>query len=187
MVIRAGNGQKAVQDSLQGFRLDLNTECIREYPGGRGEVSWTVGRAAQVVYGHVPAAATRYVQVVGDDEEEVLSLVEHLEQQLHPWGYEDLLLYCDEAHLPNDRASAVVRLAIGAPPAFDEDFFSRIRDALCDSDATVRDAGIQAASHYAVTQFAPLLDELARTDPDPELRETAQALLSVYEKAGLTQ
>lgn len=151
----------------------------------RTEEEFTLADHLKVTYAEDVAASCRFLQVHGDFEDRVTSTVTALEDTLAPWSYSDLLRFFDIHDDEEHQISATLRLAVGAPPAFDQDFFTRIEDSLRSENLRVRKSALSAISYYSVKEFSPLLRTVAESDPAPSLRETAQIILDIYEERGL--
>ncbi|MFB7122951.1 MULTISPECIES: HEAT repeat domain-containing protein [Kitasatospora] len=186
MVLREGQNPEDVEEVIRALGGSEDTRVVREFFGGRREVEWPIGDDLKLVQGEDGTSHCRYVQVLGDDEDDVMAAIESCEESLRPWSYEDLIRFYDLASGSEEGPHAVLRLALGAPPSPDDDFVARVLKSLGSSDPEIRDAGVLAAATYALSAFVPRLSELASSDADPEVRDTARATLEAYAGAGLT-
>ncbi|MQA93204.1 MAG: hypothetical protein GEV11_00690 [Streptosporangiales bacterium] len=132
------------------------------------------------------AASDRlFVQVLGDAEDRVAAVAAELELALDPWSYAMLLDLHDREDAAEARGAALTLLGLGAPPVPDDDFVKRVATGLGDARAAVREGALRAAQRYALAAFAPRLQEMSETDPDPDLRDTAALMLDAYAENGL--
>ncbi|MFD7505957.1 HEAT repeat domain-containing protein [Streptomyces sp. NPDC059850] len=123
--------------------------------------------------------------IEGEHLEGFQEAVRVVQEELDPWESRILLLTIDDAPNPLSRARAVIRAGLGAPYAFDESFFSHIRDALGDSHEWVREAAVWATSYSPWPQYRPLLEDIARNDPKEKIRGDAAAILAGFDQEGV--
>ncbi len=186
MILREGQNPADVENAIRALGGSADARVVRDFFGGRREVEWLIGADLKVVQGEDGTSRCRYVQVFGNDEDDVMAAIESCEESLRPWSYDDLIRFYDIAGGSKEGPHAVLRLALGAPPSYDDDFYSRVLNSMGNSDPAIRDAGVLAAASYGLRAFVPRLSELARNDSDPEVRDTARATLEAYAEAGLT-
>lgn len=119
----------------------------------------------------------RYVQIESDSHLDYL--VEELARWLKPVSFAELEERAQ--HARGTDPGALIRLALATEEHDPSDrACSLIRDALASRDPKVKNTAIEAASLTRWQPLGPDLDELARHDPDPEVRSyaaTARQLL----------
>lgn len=126
-----------------------------------------------------------YAVVASRREQETAALARLLTEELNAWERPQLLLSVDESADALDRARAVVRLGLGAPRKFDEDFFTRIRAACTDENEWIREAAVWATSYSPWSQHRPLLEATAEKDSVGKIREKARLILKGFDRAGV--
>lgn len=160
---------------------DADPESGTEY-----ERVWLTDTTLTLHYVEDRIARYSYVFLAGDDREAVERIVPDLMRVLEPWTPAELLDGVREAKPGPDRGRAVLRAGIGAPLDFDQEFFDCVRSALAHPEPPMREIGILAGSYAAWPQYRPLLEAIARDDPDAEVREMAQATLRAFDRGGVT-
>jgi HEAT repeat protein len=112
-----------------------------------------------------------------------LGFVRHAEQNLDVFTHDDLLAAYDEARGPEDRANALLRLALGSPRELNDDSFDRIVSALEDKGERVRRAAVYATSYTPSALYRPYLRKIAQKDPVKDIRKDAKEMLHAYDDA----
>jgi len=158
----------------------LDTEA-----GWRVERDWVMDSGLKLVMVDDGVAGVQFVQVFGGESSDVTEIGLALEDYLNPYSYEDLLAACHDMADPKAKPQAVVRLGLGAPPAPDPDFSGCIAEALDSEDRKLREAGLWAASYYALRDFFPRIEKIAGDDPEQEVMDMAEDLAGVYRQGGL--
>lgn len=157
-------------------RFDTNS-------GQRREVIWEVAPGLTVHYAEDAQSNSRFVQVMGDDVNDVADISEALAEILNPNNYDDLLNSYRDSKNSSEKASHLLRVALGAPPEYDEEFYTIVNDALRSDDEVIRKAALLAVTYYGLPQFIPTLRTIVQEDST--LSNLARDVLRTYEEAGL--
>lgn len=150
----------------------------------RVTITWEADEGLRIVFTQDGLCDSEYVQVFGDDAEGVGGVAEAL-SDLGTYGYDDLLQAFRTADSIDEKAMSLIRVGVGAPPAIDEEFCDTIIEGLSSPETKLREAGLWAASYYALRKFVPFIQEIARTETDEDVAETAELMLQVYRDKGL--
>jgi hypothetical protein len=112
-------------------------------------------------------------------------LVGHAQQNLDVYSYRELLTLSDSAEASEERAEALLRLALGSPreKEIDDESFNRIVSALDDDDERVRRAAVYATSYTPSPLYRPYLRRISAEDPVAEIRSDAMNMLGAYDDA----
>ncbi|MGW6907720.1 hypothetical protein [Streptomyces sp. NPDC054940] len=94
---------------------------------------------------------------------------------LAAYSPDELIAELDDHSDPEERASTVIRAGLGAPPRFDERFFTRIRAAL-DDDPKVWHSALLAIAYTPWPEYADPIARAIEHEPDEDLRETLRVL-----------
>ncbi|MDI3421233.1 hypothetical protein [Streptomyces luteolus] len=183
MILKEG-GERAF--SLLAARMGFQRGDESRQPYQDGEtltVNWVVDGDLRVTVTNDQISESTYLQVFGGDRESVADTAAAL-ADLGTFSYEELLHTYRTAEDAENRASSLVRLGLGAPPARDEEFSSAIAEGLQSPQKELRNAGLWAASYYALPEFAPLIEKIASAEDDDDIRETAELMLSIYRERG---
>jgi translation initiation factor 2 alpha subunit (eIF-2alpha) len=181
-------------------RVSLSREKLEEYGDQEGwfleaeiesddqrgiwhEVRWSCGPRLWIHYLEDPISSVAYLIVTGNDPQLIKSMSRTIEHDLDTWPIAELIGIVDSASDPHVLARAVVRLGVAAPHSFDKRVFDRIRNALNHSESGVRHAALWALSFSPWPRYRPLISGIARSDPEPWLREAAQAVLDGFDAA----
>jgi hypothetical protein len=182
------------EESVQLFANEFNMTKIRELSVPERqtivrEVTWEVNPGLKMHYALDRLSSSSFIVVEGDDDRRSSQLVDAVEDGLDPWTLDELLeevdletaLYDDDSGDSRSVAQAVIRLGVGTPNEYNEEVFGRISGAMRSSEAWVRRAAIWATAYSRWPQFLPLLNEIADTDPDQEIRSDARAMVDIDE------
>jgi hypothetical protein len=152
--------------------------------GGR-QVLWAVGPGTSLTYVEDPVSHNAYAVLVSEDKETYEQVLDVIIDELMPWQRRALLSSIEQAEEALARARAVIRAGLGAPDHYDEDFFTRIRDAFGSPEKWVREAAVWATSYSPWPQYRPLLEAVKQSDPEEKLRSDAAAVLSSFDAQGV--
>ncbi|WP_406103390.1 hypothetical protein OG698_14290 [Streptomyces sp. NBC_01003] len=158
---------------LQDESSDMENGIVRD-------VIWRITPGILLQYAVDSRSKCSVFTLTGTPAEDVKGIAESIEKGVHPWTLEELLSGVDRSKGAQEIYDAVLRAGIGAPHEFDKRFYKRIRKAVRNKDATIRSAGIWAASYSRWEEFRPDLEAAARNDPEPTLRRDAQVILDNY-------
>ena len=166
-----------------GFK-EIEDTSITSPEGSRSTTVWEVEAGLKVVYTKDELSETEYVQVLGDEPDSVAGIAGAL-GDLGTYEYEELLDSYRGADSVDKKALSLIRVGVGAPPVMDEEFCDCIIEALASDEPQLREAGLWGASFYAVREFIPFIEEIARTEVDKDMKETAELMLEIYHQRGL--
>jgi len=108
---------------------------------------------------------------VSEDRETFDRVLELVDYELMPLQRKALLAMNDDWD-PVVRAQAVIRVGLGAPDEYDEEFFELIRDAFTSKEKYVREAAIWATAYSPWPHYRPLLEAAAQHDPEESTAPT---------------
>jgi hypothetical protein len=137
---------------------------FRTESGDRLEIIWAIVPGLSLHYVEDGISDSRFVEVHGDEIDDVADIAESLNEVFQPFSYNDLLNAHRNAKTPEESQSTLLRLALGAPPERDEEFSSLIERALRSPEQGDRRAGLLAATYYGLPEFIPAIQAIARDD-----------------------
>lgn len=146
------------------------------------QVEWELGPFT-LAYAEEPDMEFRYVKLYGITNELAelgADLEAMLESELDACRLDELIADVDECSDPQDRSWALIRAGIGAPPAYEERFFTRIRDALRDDDPAVRYGALLAIAYTPWPEYAEPVAQQLEHEKDADLREAAKVLVDGF-------
>lgn len=141
------------------------------------QISWYVGPAIALTYCEDLLSGFFYVMITGSDEKVIRSTVELAETTLNTWRLPELVRSADPGADPDTYAAEVLRLGLGAPVEFDEEFFRSVRRALRSAQPEVRKNAVWAITYEPWPAYAPLLEELLEEEQDEEVADIARSVL----------
>lgn len=116
---------------------------------------------------------------------EIDALMQELEHDLDNWSADELLRQADVASSPDEHGRAIIRVGLGAPVDFNQEFYDRIGRAARHPGPMVRETAVAAMMYPAWPQFRPLLRSLTENDPAENVRMRATNLLDSYDRVGV--
>src|SRR5215471_2057533 len=140
------------------------------------EVGWQIDPGLELFYVEEVRTASSFVQVMGDDAEDVEDITRALEIRFSPLTPDELVNAVDISASVEDRAHAVLQAGLGAPRQFDRRFYERIKAAMESADDHLREAGIWAASFPLWDELRTVLEQIESDDPDKRLKRAAKAI-----------
>jgi len=147
------------------------------------EVAWRVSTEVMLHYTVDDVTNCPYIFFTAPWRQIGRGFIRHAEQNLRVFTHDDLLAAFDESHGSEDRANALLRLALGSPRELDDDSFDRIVSALQDQDDKVRRAAVYATSYTPSALYRPYLRRIAQRDPVKAIRKDAKEMLLAYDDA----
>ena len=150
---------------------------------GARQVLWAVGPGTSLTYTEDPVSHNAYVVLASADQATYDRALELIEYELMPFQRIAMLRTIDNSSTPLAVARSVICAGLGAPDEFDEEFFTRIRDAFSSPEDWVREAAIWATAYSAWPQYVPLLEFAAGNDSSAKLRSDAAAVLEGFRAA----
>ncbi|GAB7186584.1 hypothetical protein ATKI12_6415 [Kitasatospora sp. Ki12] len=178
LVLRDGVDESAVEElaTLIGWprRTDIPADHEEWTPR---QVAWYAGPAIALTYSEDLLSGFSYVMITGSDERVIRSTVELAETELNTWRLSELVQGVDPDADPGDYATAVLRLGLGSPSEFDEEFFRIISQALRSHWPEVRKNAVWAITYEPWPAYATPLGELLQEEKDEELADTARIVL----------
>ncbi|RKT88568.1 HEAT repeat-containing protein [Saccharopolyspora antimicrobica] len=151
---------------------DAEYQCFR---------TWGAAPGLWMSYLEDLSTRTSVLIVFGPDEADVGELSRRvlLMFSLRSYSREELLSmpgHGDE----RERIKAVLRAALAMGDTFDEELFSVISSASRDPREMVRVAAAWSTTYLSCPQSLNMLETMARTDPDDQVRHQADDLLAQY-------
>lgn len=182
-VLRQSSAEMEVVEFANGAGFEKRRE-ITAVPaeGITREVTWRIGPRLYLHYIEYPPAEACFVQVTGDDRENVDEFDGIVFSYFEPVLPEDMLRIVDDAITPEDRALALRRLGLAAPNESDQRFVDRVVTALDDADVRVREAAVWATLFPLWPDFLPALERVAESDPDEDVRALAEFMVGQIRK-----
>ena len=189
IVLRSsGTAERQVTELADSFQWPKIAD-VPEDPdaGSLREVVWRIASTVDLHYQVDDATGLAYVFIRADHPRQEDSFAAHAEQHLVVFSRDELLHQYDAATSCEERAGALLMLAVGSPDEADEAGLRRISAALQDPDTDVREAAVYAVSYSPSQAYIPLLRHIAENDPVEELRADAGDMLNAYTEAGIPQ
>lgn len=183
-------GACPAEDAAQEFSQENDWDLVGRRPsdtkaGVDYQVVWLTPVNLTFHYTEDLVARESYVYLEGDDFDEVGQYEAQIVEVLRPWTLDQLLQDVAQEHEGVGRSRAILRAGLGAPMEFDPRFFDVIRAAMSNADHRVRSVGVLACSYSPWPQYRPLLDRIAKDDPELETRELAEATLRAFDRHGV--
>jgi hypothetical protein len=179
-------GRSPQDDAVEELASEEGWQRVEEVTeAGARQVLWAVGPGSSLTYVEDPVSHNAYAVLVSEDREEFERVLDVIREELMPMERRALLTSIDEAREPLARARAVIRAGLGAPVQYDEEFFTRIREAFGSSETWVREAAVWATAYSPWPQYRPLLAAVAESDPEEKLRSDAAAILAGFDAEGV--
>ncbi|MEV4114965.1 HEAT repeat domain-containing protein [Nonomuraea sp. NPDC049695] len=158
----------AAAAQLQGWTY------VREVPGGEGRMPYVVLDSGwpgiSVLYFEHDAGLCGIVADSVLGPEALGTIATAVQGVLVPWMLTELLEEIDNGP---DRPFALQRAGLGAPGQADPAFLARFSAAAGDAEPDVRVASMLAMADTGWPECVPVLEQAARTDGDPAMRELA--------------
>jgi hypothetical protein len=175
-------GRSPQDESVAELAAEQGWQRVEEVvDDGVRQVLWAIGPSTSLTYTEDPVSHNAYIVLVSEDRETFDGTLDLVEYELMPYAPKALLTSVDEARGALARARSVIRAGLGAPDQYDEEFFSRIRDAFSSPEKWVREAAVWATAYSPWPQYRPLLEAIARSDPEEKLRADAAAILAGFD------
>ncbi|MDQ2809091.1 MAG: hypothetical protein M3Z04_19630 [Chloroflexota bacterium] len=119
-----------------------------------------------------------YLVVKGRDKE---AMVKILRENLALYSADELLQEARTAQTRAEKKETVARLGVGAPLAYNEDFFQLLHDAMNDPEPEVRRVAVWVATYPAWAQLRKPLEQVRDEDSDEEVRDDARVVLASFD------
>lgn len=148
---------------------------------GPYERVWEVGPETGAHYVEDDLLGVAYVRLIGDDAE-AESAAATFAAELDTIATEEAVEWTYRAATSEQRVLAASYLAASAPSAADPRVAAALERLLADDDPEVRRAGIFACSYPSWPELDPLLEQVRRHDPEPEIREAARRALAAIRR-----
>lgn len=189
LVLRSSaTAEQQVSEYAESFHWPKILDVAGDPGAGRlREVVWRVASTVDLHYRVEDVTGLAFVFVRADHPRQEESFAAHARQHLPVWSRDELLRQYDEATGPEERAGALLFLALGSSDHADEAGLSRISAALRDPHPDVREVAVYAVSYSPSPAYIPLLRHIAENDPVEELRADACDMLDAYLEAEITQ
>jgi hypothetical protein len=83
------------------------------------------------------------------------------------------------------QALSLIKLGYGAPVDFDQRYFDRLSSATRAAHSEIRDAALRGMNYTEWPQFRPVLQQVAKRDPDRSVRKLAKRILTIFNRLEL--
>ena len=84
-----------------------------------------------------------------------------------------------------EEALFLLRLGLGAPVSFDNQYFDVLSSATQSNSADIRFFALRGITYTEWPQFRPILQWVAKRDSDRSVRELANQIISIFDRLGL--
>ncbi|OJH34522.1 HEAT repeat domain-containing protein [Cystobacter ferrugineus] len=111
-------------------------------------------------------------------------IVRAIQEFVDVYSQDEIRKLADSATTAEQLHLAVRLMALIAPPEFDPAFFEFFRKCLTFRDPTVQRKAILAIGYVGWKELFPVLEQLAKGDPDAEVRDVARIALEGFAKYG---
>jgi hypothetical protein len=142
----------------------------------------TWGVASGLWLSHLTDLATQAGVLIafGHDREQVEDLSQRIVPILQPLSREEMLSRAHGGGSAQDRARAIVRVALAAGDDFDHEIFQVILDAARDVNRDIRNAAAWSTTYLTWPQSLSMLEDMASGDQDEQVRIAARELLDSF-------
>jgi hypothetical protein len=137
------------------------------------------GGDTEIVYVEDPISECSYVIISGSKIDEICSVIE---EKTEFWTCEEMFADWDNAQNDSAQIQSILRIGVGAPYEYDEQFACKLEEGLADGDRAVREAALAAIGYRDWQEFDPILGEIAKNDPDERCRNRAAIMLEIRER-----
>ncbi|WP_367324311.1 hypothetical protein [Streptomyces sp. HUAS ZL42] len=144
---------------------------------------WVIRKGLYFHYVDNRQADVRYVQVTGDDAEDVQRFTELAGEFFTTVGVDALLSDVREARTPQERARTLTRLAVGLPNPASEEALQEILTAFDDEDAAARRAALLSALYLDWEIVGPSVRRMEQFDDEDMLRVQAQYFVDRHDRS----
>lgn len=145
------------------------------------ELIWRISSEVTMHYQMDDATGSPYIYFTTPWPNIGIGLVKHAQHNANVIPYGELLADFDSAERSQDRAMALLRMALGSPREPDDAATSRIVAGLEDGDDGIRKAAVYATTYTPSLLYLPHLRAIATNDTSEEIRFLAQNIVQVYE------
>ena len=182
LVLRPGTDE----DTADEFAARIGMLRHADIPGNEEEgvprqVVWHADSGPALHYREDVFSGLPYVVVTAEGALELDELVELAEIVLGTWRIPWLWQAVDANGDADDLPEAILRMGLGAPKEFNEEIFSRVRDALRNEREDVCEAALLATTYQPWDQYVDLIRDLLRKGLSEPLEDTAQIILEEFE------
>ncbi|MFE9341410.1 hypothetical protein [Streptomyces sp. NPDC007063] len=183
MVLRPGTDEESVDELAARLGLARHADIpMNEEEGVPRQVIWHAETGPALNYREDMFSALPYVVVTAENSHDLSEFVDIVEAVLDTWRVPELLQTVDANAEPNALPEAILRMGLGAPKEFDQDFFSHVRDALGVDREDVREAALLAMTYQPWSQYETLIENFLEQEGMSEpLEETARIILDELE------
>src|SRR5882757_3511487 len=173
LVLQPRVGEEAVEEfaARLGLPRGADTPADEESWTPR-QVMWHGDSGVVITYREDLASDLPYVIVMAEDAAELREFTELAEIVLNTWRIPDLLHAVDSADEPEAHADALLRMGLGAPREFDEEFFRRVRDGLCTGHEDVVELALIAITYEPWSEYIAPVRQLLESGVGEEVEET---------------
>ncbi|MEK8145432.1 hypothetical protein NKH18_40865 [Streptomyces sp. M10(2022)] len=135
---------------------------------------WVIAGELFFHYVHNAKTGVAYVQVTGRSGEDVERFTELSRSFFGPPDVAELITGVRSARASGERATALVKLAVGLPSAAPDEALQIIRDAFADDDPSLRRAALLSALYLDWEVVGPHVKDMERNDAAEELQTQAR-------------
>lgn len=129
--------------------------------------------AHEVTDGHCKVV---YLLIRGESQQEIAEITQAIQKRMRILTEDELWSRRAAALTQSDcdeKIRTISHLALVAPSAFDERYFSAIEQSLRAPEAEVRYGTLKAAGYTGWREFLPTLEQIAKSDPEVKVRNFA--------------
>jgi hypothetical protein len=149
MVLRAGVGEADVEQfaARLGYPRRAENEADEDNWVPR-QIIWHAGSGAVVSYREDLLSELPYIVIMAQNHEELREFIELAEVVLNTWRLPWLLREVDTCEgSAADMSEAILRMGLGAPREFDNDFYSRVVRGLSNEHEEVVESALYATTY----------------------------------------
>lgn len=181
LVLRPGVGEEEVHE----FAADLQYPTQSDTPADDDrmeprQIIWHADNGAVIAYREDIYSGLPCVIIMAESPEDLLRYVDLFESRVDVWTIPELLHEVDVSEDPYDLSEAVLRMGLGAPVEYQEEFFSRIHDGLRDEHEGVVRAALLAVTYEPWEQYLPIVRELLDHDVDDDVKHVARQIIGKF-------
>jgi hypothetical protein len=160
-----------------GWELGLTIPATRDHPF---EKVWlTAGDRTAVHYIEDFLLKIAYLQIESADS---AAAEQAIRAVIHAPTRDTIKDILREATTRDEKIDAIYRLALLAPGQFDDAMFRLFESSMGDADPEVRRAAVFGTAYVAWREFRQPLERLAKSDPDPAVRDFAGEMLASHDR-----
>jgi len=182
LVLRPGTDEDSADEFAARIGMLRHADVpANEEEGVPRQIVWHADSGPALHYREDILSGLPYVVVTAEGALELDELVELTEIVLDTWRVPELWQAVDANGDADDLPEAILRMGLGAPKEFDEEFFSRVRDALQNEREEVCEAALLATTYQPWNQYVDPIRNLLRQGLSGPLEDAARIILEEFE------